>query len=122
LGRLGRDEVTGLLQFQADRLEHGIQVFEDEVVPEPHHPEALRVQPGRPVLVLRGPDGMLAPVQLDDQPALKTNEVRDVRADRGLPTELGFGDLIIAQAIPQATLGVGRLPSELVGKGVDHGN
>ena len=50
---------------------------------------------------------MLAAVNLDHKSVFEGDEVDDVRADRGLPAELGSAELVGAELLPEALLGLG---------------
>jgi hypothetical protein len=55
---------------------------------------------------------MLTAVQLDDQLPFAPAEVDDVGADRHLAREFGAEETAIAQAGPDATLGIGLPPTQ----------
>ena len=55
---------------------------------------------------------MTATVHFYDEPALVTREVRVVRANRCLPTEMAAVDLQLPQAPPELALGICHCPPE----------
>jgi hypothetical protein len=95
-----------------DTLEHAVGIAERLIVPETKHaiPEAFEERGatsvgGRPCRVLTA-------VQLHDQPPLAAAEVDDVGADRDLARELRAGETPVAEARPEAALGVGLAPTQ----------
>jgi hypothetical protein len=55
---------------------------------------------------------MLAAVHFDDQPAIVTDEVENVTADRYLAAKAKSLEPVRAQSVPKLTLGVRHGPSE----------
>jgi hypothetical protein len=55
---------------------------------------------------------MLTPVQLDNQPPLAAAEVDNVGTDRDLARELGAEETPVAEARPEAALGVRLAPTQ----------
>jgi len=70
-----------------NRLKHCIRLSQHVVVPEPQHAIPLGRKPGIARSVSRIIN-VLSPIELNHQPALKADEVCDVRANRLLTTEL----------------------------------
>jgi hypothetical protein len=74
---------------------------------------------------------VLAAIQFDNEHRFNTSEVREVRTDRTLATELVAIKLAVAKCRPQASLGVGGVlaqltrphpnPLPLAGEGTDRG-
>ena len=71
-----------------DHLRHLVQLAEHLVVPEPQHPESLRLQPlgAQPVITNLLP--VMTSVYLDDQSLLEAGEVHYIAAQGCLPPEL----------------------------------
>ncbi len=57
------------------------------MIPEPQDMKPLRLEPGRPVGILKPTLGMLTAIDFNDHAPLKTDKIRDVGADRLLPPE-----------------------------------
>jgi hypothetical protein len=55
---------------------------------------------------------MLATIQLNDEPFLRTKKIDHVIADRGLPAELEAAEPAIAQELLQLGLGIGRIATK----------
>jgi len=101
------------MQGHEDRLENLLGVRHHVVVPEPKNTEARGPQKSIATIIVRYLVNMLASVQLHDDGSLDAGEVANVEADLMLPAKLEPAHLTAAEMAPQATLGVGRVPSEI---------
>ena len=72
---------------QGDRLQDRLRLGQHLIVPEPDHPVAATVQPAAPFLIICNLRGVLAAVELDDQPRAVRDEVDDERSNRLLAAE-----------------------------------
>jgi hypothetical protein len=96
--------VSGVEQFESDRLEHALGARKHVVVPEADYPiaecfdhlRARRVDLGR----------VLSAVELDRKVCVTAGEVGDVRTDRKLADELRAFEPAGAEMMPQASFGV----------------
>jgi hypothetical protein len=88
-------------------------IFEDVVVPETQHAEALCRQMGI-AFQITGIIVVLPAVGLDDQSPCQTNEIDDVAVDRQLALELVAGEAFRAEDLPQAVLSRRRLRAHLL--------
>jgi hypothetical protein len=88
-----------------DALENAVRVAQDVVVPEAEDAIALRFDEAGARFVISYGFGMLAAVQLDDEPLREASEVGEVWADRHLPPPFVLRQLC-AQRAPQALLGL----------------
>ena len=81
------------------------------MIPEPQDAISLLGQPGVPPGIAFGLDGVLAPVDLDDEIALETDEIDDVWTKHVLAAELQPCKLAAAQMMPQQAFRIGGTPS-----------
>jgi len=91
-------------------MDHGedrLLLFEDIIVPETQDAEAHRLDRFCSRRVLRQPSRMLAPIQLDDQPAFEAGEIDDMAANGMLAPELAAHQAAIAQVMPYLAFGIG---------------
>jgi hypothetical protein len=58
---------------------------------------------------------MLAAINLDDQPLVEANKIRDIPPDRNLAAKLERREPAVAQRQPQFTLGIRHLRAQLTG-------
>jgi len=100
----GRTFRCAALALRQDREQHAVEVRMNFRILKPHDGIAPRVQVSRPLLVAAVAAVVRRAVGLDDQPALRTVEVRDVVADGDLPAELEAVQLSVAQALPEHLL------------------
>src|SRR5690606_19591006 len=94
-----------LLEPVPDRIEHGIAVFGDLVIPDAQDGEAFRIQrfvAGDVVIV-----SVLAAIELDDQASGIAYEISDVGPDGSLTAELVPGKPAILEDEPHRTRGLG---------------
>jgi hypothetical protein len=70
-----------------DRGEDAVEITKHVVVPESNYAKALTAQVSRSRGVSFG--SVLPAVGFDDQSAFQAAEIRDIRANRPLPTEFG---------------------------------
>jgi hypothetical protein len=96
-------------ELRQDRFDHPVGIGEGVIVPEAEHAVALLAEPGVPPPVMVR-IGMLATVELHDQPFIAAAEVDRIDADRLLPDEFEPAELAIAQPTPDAPFRVGGIP------------
>lgn len=116
--RTGRREAIALVE---NLCKHRVEEAEDVVVLEPDDVKPGADQPLRPRPIVLVPLAVRFPVQLDDEPRFRTEEVRDERRKRLLATELVAAKLTVAQALPQSLLGRRRRVSHRAGALEQHG-
>jgi hypothetical protein len=73
---------------------------------------ASRLKPRRSLLVVLDVLEVLAPIHLDDQVSLDTNEIDDVGTHRDLPTKVVPSELVAAEPHPEIDLRIGHPPAE----------
>jgi hypothetical protein len=104
-----------LREPRSDRLEHAIEIAEHVLVREAQNVVPLVSERGRTggvagdLLVRR----VRGPVDFDNHPRVEAGEVGDEAAEDHLATEAEARDLLAPQALPQASLGAGRMTSEV---------
>jgi hypothetical protein len=83
-------------------FEQAIEIAQDLLVPETHYPIPLAFEVGRARLIgiYVGLLAMLAAVQFDDKPCLKTEEIGNVSTNRMLPSEFRALNLTVPQPLP----------------------
>jgi hypothetical protein len=87
-----------------DHLQHAIDIRMHVVVPESQDTKILPPEPSvTNRIILRR---MLAPVDLDNQPRLQTNEIGDVAPERHLTPERCTVESMGSQPIPKLALGI----------------
>ena len=91
-----RWQALGLHEY---RLRHAIEVLEHFVGPNAQDAIALALEPIRAARIVSDLCrlGVLAPIDLDDEPFLEANEIGDVRTDRMLAPEAQAVELTPAQ-------------------------
>jgi hypothetical protein len=94
-----------------DGVAHGFSLLQDVFVPEAHDGIALRGQECVATAVM-GAVGVLGAIDLDDEHALATGEVSEVRADGQLTDKLIAPELPSLQFQPEQTFGGVLLPSQ----------
>ena len=90
-----------------DGFEYTIHFFENLVVPEPQYAESGVCQDGRAFRVGCGRIGMLATIELDDEPSFQAYKIDDVVTERMLSTELASVQSAHPQPSPQRAFGIG---------------
>lgn len=98
------------LNRRFDNLQNAVEVFEHLMVPEADKSESLCLQPGG----ARGIsfECVLSAVQLDNQPRLGAQEIRDIAAERNLTAKLRPGQLPVAQGLPEPGFGIGLVAAQ----------
>jgi hypothetical protein len=86
-------------------LDHARHIFQDLIIPKPKNPVVVIGKPFVAKLVPRT-IRVLSAIGFNDEPALATNEIDSVRADRLLPNELESVQSARAKLIPEYALGV----------------
>jgi hypothetical protein len=81
--------------------------LEDCVVGKPQDRKPVLAQPSVPGCIVLAVVGVLAAVQLHDQPPVVADEVGDVRADGDLSAELDVRESPPSKMSPHPDLGVG---------------
>lgn len=106
-----REKVSGEPQFGSDGFQHAVHVGQHIMVPEPHHPIAMRFdRAGSCGIGVAG--RVLSAVQFDDQLSAATCEVGNMRTDRKLSDEFAAVDLTGAQSRPQRFFRLGRVAAQ----------
>ena len=82
------------------------------VIPKANHAKAAACQTSSAFEIFEQMVGVLPAVDLYDQPRPQADEVHNVTTDRHLPSESIAAHPAIAQVIPEATLGFGRLSAK----------
>ena len=90
-------------------LQHALQLLHNIVIPETQYRITLVAQPRIPLLVIDHPVGMLATVNLDDQPVLQTHKIHDVAAYGFLALEFQTHEAMRPQVNPEPLLGFSSL-------------
>lgn len=88
------------------------RIVEDLVVPKARDPEALRLQPRRPLPILRLPFAMLAAVDLDDEAMRKAGEVGDIGTEGHLSAKAAAVDLSPSEDRPEALFSFRWVPAQ----------
>lgn len=101
------------MQGREDRFENLLGSHHHVVVPEPKNTETRGPQKAIATIIVRYLVDMLTSVQFHDDGSLDAGEVANVEADLMLPAKLEPAHLAVAEMAPQATFGVGRVPSEV---------
>jgi len=99
-----------------DGFEHRLPVARHNTVPEAQDAEILCLQKSCALLIVIGALEMLAAVQFNDQSALETCEVGDVRTYRDLPSKACAWNFSAAQLLPQSPFRLGHCISECASK------
>ena len=96
----------GLVKRLVDERQHTFQIAIDLIVPETQYAEAFIGQTCIPLRIAPGVDVeiMLAPIDLDDQSVLETDEIHDVSFSWSLPTKVESLFFPGAQMNPQFDL------------------
>ena len=81
---------------------HLVRLLYNLMVPKPQHPQALLLQPGSSLLVMRllRRLRMLAAIDLNHQAMLQADKIQDVRTQWMLSAEFGASELAVAQVAP----------------------
>jgi hypothetical protein len=89
----------------ANDFHHRVDFRQNVMVPEAKDLKSLGFQPGGAAGVIVFLVAMLPTISLDHERQILTEEVRNERADRDLPSELGAVELATAQPRPQPGFG-----------------
>jgi hypothetical protein len=104
-----------IAQMSQDHFADPFEIVENFIIPESQDTKALPSQiriADRVVMRL----SMLPAVHLNDQTRFDTHEIRDVRADGALPSELSPHERAITQLPPEDALDVRHLTTQLPGE------
>jgi len=63
---------------------------------------------------------VLPAIHLDDQPAFQTDKIDNIIAEPVLTSEI-VAERLVAQAAPQAPLGIGQVATQISGSLISHG-
>jgi hypothetical protein len=102
-----------LFQSSQDKLENCIRTLQNIVIPKAQHLKSFLSQPlfaNTIRLVVR----VLTAIDLKNQLPTQARKIDDVWTDRHLPLELNANEAMGAQSIPQPTLGVGHVASQIL--------
>lgn len=91
-----------------DGSQHCLSIAEDVIVPETEDAVSGLGQGSRPFRIGCSVDHVLGAIKLNDEPALGTDEVHNVGADRMLTSELEIPESAISQMPPDQLLCIGR--------------
>jgi hypothetical protein len=92
--------VGGEFERLPDGIHHVVEVFHYLVVPKPHDPKTLRLQPCCPARIRAGLRGVLTAIEFQNQPDFKANEIDDVVSNWGLPAEFSSFQLAATKLAP----------------------
>ena len=101
-----------LRQKPVDSLKHFVHIGEHLIVPKSKYAIAARAQKGRADFIFQQSVGMLAAVELNDKAPFDRTEVRKIRSNRMLTSELHPSCAATAQMPPQDSFGVGLLTTQ----------
>ena len=87
--------MRGLFKFRLQHLQNAVDIAKNIIVPNPKGPVSELAQ-CRIALAIGGAVRMLAPIDLDDETQIPTDEIGKVRSNRFLPHELETCELPIA--------------------------
>ncbi len=87
-------------------LNNLVQAVQHFIIPEPDHPEALRLKKTRPFRIRLG-IRMLPTVNLNNQTPFQAEKVDNIGADDMLTPELAVRHLPAPEAAPDFTFGLG---------------
>ena len=78
------------LQFRENRLDDTFEIAVDVGIPKSQHLETIRLQNGVTLPVASHPrlEGMLRPIDLDDETMREADEIQNVPVQRNLPAEM----------------------------------
>jgi len=90
-----------------------LQILQHIHVAEPQHSQAfpLKIVRPQPILFQTDITVVLATVELDHQPQLRTVEIQNIGRERMLPPKLVTGQLSVAQTAPEQAFAVGQVVS-----------
>jgi hypothetical protein len=105
-------------EFMRNRVEHGVEMLYQFVVPKAFHAETIASQKIRALFVSGHicVKAVLASVNFDDELHLKANEIGDIRAYWLLAAKLGACKPATAKCLPKFALDVGLVSTQLAGK------
>ena len=103
-----------MAQGLGDGQKDAVNILQYVVVPEAQRPIAVRREPRVSSFVARAV-GVLAAIHLNNELCLQTGEICDEWADRALLAEVKPIQLLVPQVVPQLSLGVGQIATELAG-------
>ena len=95
-----------------DGIDDLCRVQDDIAVPKAQHPKACGPQEAIASLVVFPSLGVLASVELDNQPGFDAGEIADVQTNLMLPPEFVAVELTSSQPRPKDTLGIGHVCTE----------
>lgn len=98
-------------QVHRYRSQHAVDIAKNFMVPEADHLETLRFEESRARGI--GFCAVLSAIDLDNQPRVKADEIRDVGGDNNLPSEFSAAELPVAQLRPQQRFRVGRVAPQV---------
>ncbi len=100
-------------ECQGDALQNWLGLGQHLVVPEADDAISATLKPLRSLSIVFYLLGMLSTVDLDDQPGSMGDKIHDVWAHGLLAAEFLAGEPAGAEVFPQASLGVGHVPTKL---------
>jgi hypothetical protein len=89
-------------------LEYTVEIFQHFVIPESQHSKSVLFEDCGSMVVLRHAIGVLAAIELNDQPCFDTCEVNDVSGNRQLSAELEVAQAPPTQMCPKKSLDIRR--------------
>jgi hypothetical protein len=104
-----------LVQGIPYRFEDAVALAKKFPIPDAKYAVTVVGEPPIPDLVTNTVC-VLRSVEFHNQPCLETSEVRDVRADRGLSTELEFRESSVAKDAPKTVFMFGLVAAQSPGK------
>jgi hypothetical protein len=112
--------LTTVLQLRKDMPADIVETLQYLVVPETQGAKAIDAEKGVAVDVT-GAFAVLPTVDLDDQPCIEADEIKDVAVKRHLSPELGAGELAVAEGTPEYGFGRGGVGAHLARPSSDSG-
>ena len=89
-------------------------------VPEAQHAKTMGLEPFGACCVIGHLVGMVLAVNLDDEPAVKADEVHDVSAEGHLTTK-AIAELLFPKMTPEQSFGISHFAAEPTGSSLDDG-
>ena len=112
LGASRCSAVSGDSQMLENRFQNAIEIARHVAVPEPDDGVSVDLDEASAFGIGLGRFGVLAPVQLNDEPGASASEIGDGGADRELSDEFAAVELAAAQARPKYALAIGHVATE----------
>jgi len=103
------------LQRPPNHLFDNVPILKNLVIPESQHPKPLPCKPGGALCVVYPTLRVLTAVEFQDQALVKTDKVRDERAEGDLTAKLVGGETAVSQSTPDESLRVTLGLSKLAG-------